>query len=422
MTYNRRLVDDRLDHLAGLPAVALEGMRAVGKTSTAQQRAAHTIRLDDPEAIQRVRADLRQLEPGPGPVLIDEWQRVPASWDYVRRAVDDGAPPGRFLLTGSAAPTEAPVHTGAGRIVTARMRPLSLAERGLEQATVGLAELLTGDRPAVDGTSRTRLDDYVAEIVSSGLPGIRPLSRTLQVDQLDAYLDHALRHEVAHQGTAVRRADALRRWLAAYAAATSTSASYNAILDAATAGEPDKPARSTVEGYRNALAQLWLLDPLPGWLPRQNALERLTQSPKHHLADPALAARVLGLSADLLLGRRRPRGGTRSPTALLGPLFESLVTLSIRVYAEANRARSYHLRSAGGRHEIDVVVERDDGAILPIEIKLSATVSDADVRHLRWLGQELGDRVLDAVVITTGARAFRRPDGVAVVPAALLGA
>jgi predicted AAA+ superfamily ATPase len=420
--YTRRIVDAHLDvQLHGLPAIAIEGARGVGKTATALQRAQHVLRLDDPDTRQVIEADFRQLEPGPGCILIDEWQRLPATWDYVRRAVDDGASEGRFLLTGSATPPRSPVHTGAGRIVSVRLRPMSLTERGFQEPSVGLTDLLADGTCSIEGATSRGLSDYVEEIVASGLPGIRRIEPMLRTDQLDGYLDHALDHDVTAAGRAVRRPQTLRRWLAAYAAATASTASYNAILDAATPGEANKPARSSIEAYREALTQLWLLDPVPGWIPHDNALEQLTQAPKHHLADPALAARILGLTPERLLGRSPGRAAGPKPTAMLGPLFESLATLSIRVYAGASRARTSHLRTAGGRREVDLVIERDDGAVLLVEVKLSATVDDADVRSMTSVHHELGERVLDRVVVTTGSRAYRRTDGVAVVPLALLG-
>jgi predicted AAA+ superfamily ATPase len=111
-----------------------------------------------------------------------------------------------------------------------------------------------------------------------------------------------------------------------------------------------------------------------------------------------------------------PRDGT-----LLGALFESLVTLDVRVFAQAAEARVGHLRTAGGEHEVDLIVERDDGRVLAVEVKLTANVDDRDVRHLVWLRERLGAEVVDAIVITTGVAAYRRPDGIGVVPAGLLG-
>lgn len=137
--------------------------------------------------------------------------------------------------------------------------------------------------------------------------------------------------------------------------------------------------------------------------------------------DPALATRLLGIGTQALLkgeetGPPVPRDGT-----LLGHLFESLVTLSVRAYAQAAEATVGHMRTDGGQQEVDLIVERGDKRTLAIEVKLSRTVDDQDVRHLLWLQKKLGDDLLDTVVVTTGPHAYRRRDGIAVVPAALLG-
>lgn len=110
-----------------------------------------------------------------------------------------------------------------------------------------------------------------------------------------------------------------------------------------------------------------------------------------------------------------------APRQLLGALFESLVALSVRVYAQAGGARVSHLRTHGGGHEVDLIVERPDGGIVALEVKLTSTVDDRDVRHLRWLSERVGPRLIDAVVITTGREAYRRADGIGVVPASLVG-
>ena len=421
MDYQARIVDRELDELlAGLPAVSIEGPRAVGKTETAMRRAATVHRLDDPGQLEVLRAAPDRVTSGEPPVLIDEWQRLPSSWDLVRRAVDRDPAPARFLFTGSAAPAEAPVHSGAGRIVTVRMRPMSLAERRLEAPSVRLASLLRGSRPAVSGATAVGLVDYAAEITASGFPAIRPLSGRLLRSQLDGYLDRIVERDVAEVGHRVRDRGALRRWLTAYAAASSTTASFETIRDAASAGEADKPAKTTTGPYRTTLEQLWMIEDVPAWAPARHRLRRLGVSPVHQLADPALAARLLGVDVNALLedrpaGPPMPRDGT-----LLGALFESLVTLSVRTYAQANEARVRHLRTRSGEHEVDLVVERGDGRIVAFEVKLAATVRDHDVRHLRWLAATIGDDLLDAAVITTGTEAYRRADGIAVIPAALL--
>lgn len=421
MPYLPRTVDLELDDLlSALPAIAVDGAKGVGKTETASRRADRVVKLDDPAQLALVAADMSWLESIEGTVLLDEWQRHPPVWDHVRRAADAGVGPGRYLLTGSATPIDAVVHSGAGRIVRLRMRPMSLAERGLVDPTVSLTDLLSGKRSRVTGDSPLALEDYVEEVLASGFPGIRTFTGRARRLQLSGYLERVVDRDFPEMGHQVRRPATLRAWLAAYAAATATTASYNALLEAAAAGHSDKPAKTTTIAYRDTLEHLRLLDPVPGWEPGFGHLGRLGQAPKHHLVDPALAASLLGVDAGKLIsgadaGPRVPRDGT-----LLGALFESLVTLSVRVYAQPHEAQVSHLRLWDGRHEVDLIVERPDGAVVAVEVKLGAVIDDGDVRHLHWLKDKLGDRLLDAVVVSTGPTAYRRPDGIAVVPAALL--
>ena len=423
MEYGRRIVDKELDVLMGdLPALALEGARGVGKTATAVRRADTVFELDDPGQREVLIADPSMIDAAEGTVLIDEWQRHPPLWDLARRRVDAGARPGRFLLTGSAEPSEEPTHSGAGRIVRVRMRPLSLAERGVGQPAAGLGAMLTGERPSIRGSSEVGLRHYVEEILASGFPGIRSLGERARRAQIDSYLTRVVERDFPEQGLRVRRPGTLHAWLSAYAAATATTTSYNSLLDAATAGVSTKPAKTTTTAYRDVLSQLWLLDPVPGWVPNRNHLRRLTQAPKHHLADPALAAHLVGIDAGALLRGQSAGPAVRRDGTLLGALFESLVTLSVRVYAQAHEATVHHLRSRDGDHEVDLIVERRDQRVVALEVKLDGVPGSADVRHLLWLREQLGDDLLDAAVITAGAHAYRRPDGIAVIPAVLLGA
>jgi predicted AAA+ superfamily ATPase len=166
--------------------------------------------------------------------------------------------------------------------------------------------------------------------------------------------------------------------------------------------------------------QLWLLDPLPAWEPVGHELARLGQTPTHHLADPALAARLLSLTRSSLLdGGGMPLGP--QDNTILGRLFESLVTLSVRVLAQRAEAEVAHLRTRNGDHEIDLILTDPSGQVLAIEVKLSTTITDGDVRHLKWFASNYQGRILDRIVINTGPIAYRRPDGIAVVPLALLG-
>lgn len=420
--YRPRIVDNELDELlSALAAIAIEGPKGVGKTATAERRADVIYELVDVEQKNLLAADPGRINRAHGTVLIDEWQRYPAIWDDVRRNVDRDPRPARFILAGSAAPVTAPVHSGAGRIVQVRMRPMSLAERDLDAPTVSLAGLLAGDRDTIDGDASLELPDYVEEILRSGFPGIQDLPHRARRAQLDGYIARIIDRDFADQSHPIRRPATLRAWLEAFAAATATTAAYNAILDAATPGESEKPAKTTTIAYRNVLSQLWLLDPVPGWLPVDNQIARLAQAPKHHLADPALAARLLDLDAETLLaasarGRRKAHG-----RAMIGPLFESLIALSLHVYAQAAEAKVHHLRTRDADHEIDFIITGPGGRVVAFEVKVGRTVDDRDVAHLHWLRDKIGDLLIDAAVITTGPHAYRRTDGIAVIPASLLG-
>lgn len=403
-----------------LPAIAIDGAKGVGKTATAARRASSLICLDDPTDRALFLADPQRITVLPTPVLLDEWQREPQTWDLVRRSVDADYSGGRFLLTGSATPIAgSTIHSGAGRIARLRMRPMTLEERGLERPTVSLRALMSGTGE-VTGATAVRLDDYVEEIFRSGFPGLRVLTGASLTTQIDTYLERIIDRDLPDHGVSVRRTATLRRWLTAYAAATSSTTTLTRITRAASSVDGEPPARNTSEAYRDALTQIWILDPLPGWTPSLSPFTRLQQAPKYHLADPSLAARLLGASPRSLLGDAGPKPATRG--TLLGALFESLATLCVRVGAEAAHGRVSHLRTRNGDHEVDLVLERDDHKIVAIEVKLKATVDDSDVRHLAWLSTQVPDILIDRVIITTGRDAYRRQDGIAVVPLALIGA
>ncbi len=421
MDYQRRAIDDELDlMLSALPAIAIDGAKAVGKTSTTQARAASVLRLDSRSVREVVGADPESILLRTRPLLIDEWQHVADVWDVVRRAVDEDRTPGQFLLTGSATPRDgATAHSGAGRITRLRMRPLAFSERGITIPSVSLEGLLAGTAE-VEGHTDIRLSHYVEEIMASGFPGLRGLPPRLLRGELDSYVRNAVDRDIPELGLSVRKPAVLLDWLRAYAAASSGTASYTEILDASTAGIAEKPARATTAAYRDALQQLWLLDPLPAWAPIGKEFARLSQTPTHYLADPALAARLLGLTHQSLLdGAGTPLGPQQG--TVLGRLFESLVTLSVRVLAQRAEAEVTHLRTRNGDHEIDLMLTDPEGRVLAVEVKLTNTVADHDVKHLMWLSNVYGDQIIDRVIINTGPAAHRRPDGIAVIPLALLG-
>jgi uncharacterized protein len=301
------------------------------------------------------------------------------------------------------------------------MRPMTLPERLQSETTVSLKSLLAGDQAGISGSTPLGLADYTEEIVRSGFPAIRQLTGRALRARLQGYINRIIDRDFKDElGEIVRRPDTLRRWMAAYAAATASTTSLEKIRDAASHNQAT-PAKTTVLAYRDALTRLFLLDPVDGWTPSHSHLKRLTQNAKHHLADPALAVSLLGLTEKKLLAGEGGLDAIPRDGAFLGALFESLTTLSVRVFAQAAEADVFHLRTQDGRREVDLIIEGRAGEIIALEVKLSATVDDDDVKHLRWLGEAIGDRLQAAVVITTGAHAYRRKDGICVVPLALFG-
>jgi predicted AAA+ superfamily ATPase len=342
-------------------------------------------------------------------------------WDEVRRLVDDDPSPSRFLLTGSAYPKGADIHSGAGRIVHIRLHPLSLQERFSTEGGVSIGELLAGGfYEEIFGNTKINFEDYISEIMRSGFPAIHNADERARPSLIEGYLDNILTHEMNEIGYRVRKPDTFRHWLRAFASAVGTEAGYTEILDSATPGVRHKPAKSTANDYRDTLANLWLLEELGPWLPPEGNFNRLKMTPKHYLADPALEATLLGINQDMIMSSRARTGFDEKHGSITGRLFESLIGQSLRTYAAVNGAKLNYFRTLDGAHEVDFVISKGAPAI-GLEVKLKASVSDADVKQLNWLANLYGGNMLAKVIVTTGETAYiREQDGVIVCPAALL--
>ncbi|WP_338569543.1 DUF4143 domain-containing protein [Arachnia propionica] len=297
---------------------------------------------------------------------------------------------------------------------------MALCERDLVEPSVSMAALLRGGAE-VSGTSPMGVSDYLEEILASGFPGLRGLPPRVRTAQLRSYTTRIFERELPDErGVSIRRPASLMGWLSAYASAVGTTATWETIRTAATPGDADPPTKATVSRYRDWLTSLWLLDPVPAWRPLGTSLRNLVQAPKHHLADPALAAVLLRATPEILAKGQGRWLGSRG--SLVGGLFENLAMLTVRGAAQVSGGDVFHLRTKRGEQEVDLIVEGEDGRIVAFEIKLNRAASDRDARHLLWLREKLGDQVADLVLLNTGEHAYRRPDGVAVVPLVLLGA
>lgn len=404
--YLERSVDDLISELLGeMPAVLLVGARAVGKTTTAMRFARTVVHLDRDADAAAFRADpdvaLRGLQE---PVLLDEWQLVPAVLAAVKRAVDEDPRPGRFILTGSVrADLEAETWPGTGRLVRVAMTGLSMRERVGRTAGPGLLTRLVdegaGHLPPLppDGPD---LRGYVGLAVSGAFPlPVLHMGDPGRRRWLHGYLDQLITRDVS-QLAGERDPIRMRRYFEVLAAHTGAVIEAKKLYDAAGLNA------KTAAAYDRLLSSLFVLDVVPSWA--SNRLKRLLRSPKRYIVDSGLAAAAMGADTAEIL-----RDGD-----LLGRILDTFVVGQMRseIAALGGDARLFHLRTEQGRREADCLVEWADGRVIAVEVKADAAPSGDAARHLVWLKDRLGERFVAGVVFHTGPRAFRYDDRVVMLP------
>jgi len=390
--------------VADHPAVLIVGPRACGKTTTARRHTVGRLRLDRPAEATATRSDPdAALAAGPFPLLIDEWQVVPEVLGAVKRSVDDDPAPGRFVLTGSAqSDLTATGWPATGRVI--RVPMYGLVERELEGRASGaplLDRLVTGDGELSLPPEPPDVREYVARGLRGGFPEAALAgSERANARWLASYVDQVVTRDVRLAGT-VRDPVRFRRYLQAVAASTGGMPVLKTLTDAAGIDY------ATARAYDSLLEHLLIAEQLPAW--SANRLNRLVRLPKRHLVDPALLGPLLGVDQRAVL-----RDGD-----LLGRLLDSFVTAQLRADCAVSTLpspRLFHARDGNGRHEVDVIVELADGRVVAFEIKADAAPGPDAGRHLRWLRDAVGERFVAGVVLHTGPRVLRYPDGILAVP------
>jgi len=414
--YRPRLADLSLARLLrATGAVVLEGPRGCGKTETARRAARSEVLLDvDDEARAAGLLDPDLVLAGARPRLLDEWQLVPAIWNRVRRAVDATPDqPGQFLLTGSAVPSDDVTrHSGALRFSRLRMRPMSLFESGRSTGQASLTRLLAGEEIAAPDPG-LRVAEIAELIAVGGWPGLLNRPGEAAQDALRGYLAEASLVDIGRIDGVRRDPENIARVLRSLARHVATQASTSAI--AADVGGADGPIdRHTVADYVRALTRLMIVEDLPAWAPSLRSRAALRGAATRHFVDPSLAVAALGATPERLLRDVRT----------LGLLFENLVLRDLRVYAQPLGAETFHYRDSDDV-EADVVVATRDGGWAAFEVKLGpGSVDEAAATLLRVRARVDTERHGEprALVAVTGwGYAYRRPDGVTVVPIGTLG-
>ncbi len=414
--YRPRIIDSILEkYLSSFGAVYIEGAKYIGKTWTAKYHSASAFFIADSEGNYRNRQyaeiDPSIVLPGSSPRLIDEWQDVPAIWDAVRFEVDKSNDSGRFILTGSATPNWKSIsHSGAGRIATLRMRPMSLYEMGLSSGNVSLEKLCKGE---IENRilEAVKLEDIVDFILRGGWPGNIGKSIDNAILLPRDYINTILNKDIYSLDSVQRDKSLMQLLLKSLARNESSTATLKTFQNDIKANGDRDVTTDTISSYLDILNKLLLVDNQLPFSSRLRSTVRVRQQVKRHLVDPSLSAAILGATPDSLIG----------DLETLGRLFEALCVRDLRIYAEAFGAELYHYLDYRNR-EMDAVVSLPDGQWCGFEIKLGRNKIDEGAANLLKIKKEIendnkekGPKMLAVICGLEGA-VYKRPDGVYVVP------
>lgn len=416
-TYRPRVVDAQLSRALAHPgAVVLEGARACGKSATGREFANSSIQLDtDPAALQLAELDPARLLDGARPRFIDEWQLAPAVWNQVRSAVDT-QDDGSFILAGSAVPADDVTrHSGAGRMLRLRMRPMALSESGHSSAEISLGGVFDDPANKVSGASALSVSDLIEVAARGGWPGLQSLPLAQALERTRAYLDDVTRIDLPRLDSEPRRDPAgVMRIIRALGRNVATEVAVAALARDASAGG-EQMTNATAQVYLDALARVFVLEEQPSWGPHLRSRDRVRKAAKRHFVDPSLAVASVGANADRLL----------RDLEYFGQVFESLVVRDLRVYADVHDAIVHHYRDSAGR-EVDAIVERRDGSWIAVEVKLAASREEDAAVSLKRFAANLDSARTEPpsamIIITGGQYGYTRADGIHVVPIGTLAA
>ena len=417
--YKKRVVDEILDfYLESMGAVLIEGPKWCGKTRTGEEHAKSVVKLQDPDNVDKYRAAIKAkpsiLLEGPTPRLIDEWQDFPILWNAVRHLVDERGEDGQFILTGSAVPCEEkkdkipPRHTGTGRIVRMRMRPMSLWESGESTGEISLSALFDG-AGEVSGRSSIGVDEIAHLVCRGGWPQA-VLAKTPRAAYMksSSYVDEVVHEDVHRVDGVEHNPDRVRNLLKSLARNISTMATNKTILQDLKAND-SSISEKTLSSYLNALRKIFLVEDVPAWSPSLKSRLAIRSAMKRQFVDPSVATAVLGATPRRLLNDFRS----------FGSFFESLCVRDVRVYAQTLDGEVRHYRDQTGL-EADMIVALKDGRWSAIEVKLGAGDIDSAAEGLKKLRAKVDVGRMghpSFLMILTGTDlGYTRDDGVVVCP------
>lgn len=415
--YKKRIADSILERkVRGKGAVLIEGPKWCGKTTTAKQLAQSVLDLGNPSVLlqssQMMEINPQMLLDGDVPRLIDEWQTLPTIWDSIRSEVDSRGMPSQFILTGSSVLPEAneTIHSGTGRFGHIMMRPMSLYESGESYGNVSLLDLFEQKEVAIQ-KNQLNLDDIAYLTCRGGWPWATLIPKDVALDQVFDYIDSVTQNDISRVDKVKRNPERAKALLRSYARNIAQQASFATIKKDMIANDSTSLDEDTVADYVKALKKLFVIEDLEAWNPNIRSKSAIRTSLTRHFVDPSIGTAALGLGPNDLINDLNS----------FGFFFEDLVVRDLRVYADALDGKLYHYRDSSGL-ECDAVLHRRNGSYALLEVKIGGERNIEDgAKSLLTLANNIDTLKMPkpsfmAVVTGVGQYAYRRKDGVHVIP------
>ena len=415
--YKERIADKILiEKLEEKGAVVIEGPKWCGKTTTAMQVAKSTISMDEPkkrnENIQISEIDPARLLKGDTPRLIDEWQIAPKLWDATRYEVDTRGEEGQFILTGSAVPVESDEikHSGTGRFTWLTMRPMSLFESKESSGEVSLEELFS-EPQSISGTSNMDIDKLAFLICRGGWPRAIDMKERPALAQAVDYYDAVVKSDINRADGVNKNPERVRKLMRSYARNQGAQVPSTLIRDDILSNDTESLNEDTVVSYINALKKIFVIEDMSAWNPNLRSKTAIRTSDTRYYVDPSIATAALGISPKDLI----------NDLNTLGLLFETLCVRDLRVYSESLGGNVYHYRDKAGL-ECDAVVHMRNGRYGLIEIKLGGNkLIEEGIQNLKALRDKIDITKMNkpsfmAIIVGVGEYAYRREDGIYIIP------
>ena len=415
--YRKRIADDILKRkLEGKGAVLIEGPKWCGKTTTAEQLAASVLYMDDPEKkeqnIAMSEMNPKRLLKGAAPRLIDEWQLAPKLWDAIRFEVDHRGELGQFVLTGSAVPadTKEITHSGTGRFTWLTMRPMSLYESGDSTGEVSLKDLFDGVTE-IEGDSKLDLDRLAFLVCRGGWPQAVDMRDEIALDQAMDYYMAVVHSDINRADNVQKNPERVRRLMRSYARNQGGQVPNTVLAQDIAANDETPISEETVGSYVNALKKIFVIEDMPAWNPNLRSKTAIRSSDTRYYVDPSIAAAALGIGPNDLVNDLKT----------FGFLFETLCIRDLRVFAGALNGEVYHYRDKEGQ-ECDAVIHLRNCKVTAINlIGGGDMLIEEGAKSLKSMEAKIDIGKMKPpsflmVLTGTGDYAYRRRDGVYVIP------